>query len=385
MLRWFVVSEETPFAPGKLVGPPQRSSAAARRTPTHKPPKKVNKRFRKKLLQGAVDENLDLLADRPLGTTLKEKERQRRRLRHWLFGSTMVVLALVGASVGLTMRTPTAVAEENRDAEFLRALSVVELPADSGAQEAVVPSLEGAARVASAFPLSIRKVVVDPGHGGRDGGTSLSFGLMEKDLTLDIGLRPAARLESAGFVPILTRSEDVEISLDERTAAANEARADLFVSIHVNWLPDRSARGVETYYLGPSDDPFLNRLAASENRSSGHTLADTRRLLEVIYADVRRGESRLLARSVQDSLFDVLKTENPAIVSRGVMSAPFAVLVTTEMPAILAEVACISNDREARLLAIPAYRQKIADALAEGIYRFSVHKQRTSLEQGEQG
>ncbi len=249
----------------------------------------------------------------------------------------------------------------------------------------VVPSLEGAAHLSQAFPLSVRRVVVDPGHGGRDGGTSLDFGLLEKDLTLDIGLRLVSRLEEEGFSAGLTRSRDIEVSLADRAAFANAEKADLFVSIHVNWLPDRSARGFETYFLGPSDDPFVNRLAATENRSSSFTLADTRRLLDVIYADVRRGESRRLAGAIQDSLFDVLRVENSEIVSRGVMSAPFAVLVDTEMPAVLAEVACLSNEREARLLAIPSYRQRIGEALARGILDYVHSLPSSEPAQGEQG
>ncbi|MCD4748807.1 MAG: N-acetylmuramoyl-L-alanine amidase [Thermoanaerobaculales bacterium] len=350
-----------------------------RKRATHTPPKKVDRRFRKKLLQGAIDENLDLLADRPLGSTTKDRERQRRRIRRWLFGSAMAGLVLIGTSIVLTMRPTLATGEAVPNSGSFRLISSPAYQIDVNDPDPALPSLEGAILIAEAIPLTIRTVVIDPGHGGRDGGTSLNFGLLEKDLTLDIGIRLARRLEEAGLSPILTRSQDVEISLPERVAVANIERADLFISIHINWLPDRSARGVETYYLGPSDDPFLNRLAASENRASGFTLADTRRLLEVIYADVRREESRRLARSVQDSLFEVLRTENPDIVSRGVMSAPFAVLVATEMPAILAEVACLSNDREARLLAIPAYRQKIADALAEGVFRFATQKERNSL------
>jgi N-acetylmuramoyl-L-alanine amidase len=225
--------------------------------------------------------------------------------------------------------------------------------------------------VPEVIPLAVHTVAIDPGHGGRDGGTSLGYGLLEKDLTLDIATRLAALLEQSQTEVIMTRTSDQAVSLKERAEIANLSRADLFVSIHINWLPDRTARGIEVYFLGQTDDPFLTRLAAAENRDSGFSMADYRELLEGIYADVRQDESEKLARGVLDALYETLVLENPEIVGRGVMTAPFVVLVATEMPAILAEVACISNDREARLLAIPRYRQKIAEALHTGIQRYA--------------
>jgi N-acetylmuramoyl-L-alanine amidase len=340
---------------------------------------------RRDLLRGAVEENLDLLADRPLGSSRRDREKRRHRLRRWLFGSAMAgaLLILITSAVAVTVRPDAAVETTG----FGSTAPVVGQPGGTapGGPAEPVPSLDGATRISSVIPLSVRRVIVDPGHGGVDGGTSLEFGLLEKDLTLDIGLRLAHELELRGLAAVLTRSNDVDLDLAERAALANREKADLFVSIHVNWLPDRSARGVETYFLGPTEDPFVTRLAASENRSSGFTVADTRRLLDAIYADVRRGESRRLAEAVQGALFEVLRTENADIVDRGVMSAPFAVLVDTTMPAILSEVACLSNEREARLLAIPGYRQRIAEALARGILDYAHAMPSPAPSQGEQG
>ncbi len=169
------------------------------------------------------------------------------------------------------------------------------------------------------------------------------------------------------FTVIMTRKGDETVALKERTEIANNANADLFISIHVNWLPDREARGFETYFAGTTVDPFLKQLAAEENRDSGFSVADTRRLLDGIYSGVRLDESRRMADWVSQSLFDTLLMRNPDVVDRGVMRAPFVVLVATEMPAVLAEVACISNDREARMLGFPWYRQSIAQALYSGI------------------
>ncbi|MCB1037323.1 MAG: N-acetylmuramoyl-L-alanine amidase, partial [Acidobacteria bacterium] len=142
-------------------------------------------------------------------------------------------------------------------------------------------------------------------------------------------------------------------------------------SIHVNWIEAQEIRGVETYYLGPTDDPYIKDIAAAENRGSGYSLADFRSLLDGLYADVRQDESRRLAEALQGELFESLHTVTPSLRNRGVKTAPFVVLVSSDMPAALVEVACLSNQEEARLLAKPYYRQFIAQALFEGIRRYA--------------
>jgi N-acetylmuramoyl-L-alanine amidase len=221
------------------------------------------------------------------------------------------------------------------------------------------------------LPLGVRKIVIDPGHGGKDAGTSTPGGLAEKEVTLDIGIRLRHLLEQAAFEVVMTRDKDEAVPLRQRTAMANAQGADLFVSIHLNWIDGGQARGMETYYLGPTEDPVLLQLAAQENRDSGYSLADFRKLLDYIYLSVRRDESRRLAESVQRTLVTALRRKRPALVNRGVKTAPFAVLAGTEMPAILAEVACLSHPEEAHLLATPQYRQDIAQALLEGIRAYA--------------
>ena len=117
------------------------------------------------------------------------------------------------------------------------------------------------------FPLAVRRVVIDPGHGGTDEGTKTAAGLTEKILTLDLAQRLALKLVDAGFDVALTRDTDSRMVLRDRVRFANDLHADLFVSIHVNWFHDgRKNRGIETYYLGPSDDPYVTALASAENR-----------------------------------------------------------------------------------------------------------------------
>jgi N-acetylmuramoyl-L-alanine amidase len=224
---------------------------------------------------------------------------------------------------------------------------------------------------AAAFPLAVRRVVLDAGHGGSDPGAS-SLGLAEKDITLDIGRRLRHILEENGFEVVVTRPDDRTLKLRDRAQMANKSRSDIFVSIHVNSIVKHtSSHGVETYYLGPTNDPSLTKLAADENSMSGYSMADLRKLLDGVYADARRDESQQLAAKVQQQLFGQLRSADPGLENWGVKRAPFVVLVATDMPAILAEVGCMSNRSEAAMLGKADYRQKIAEALYHGIYAYA--------------
>jgi len=224
---------------------------------------------------------------------------------------------------------------------------------------------------ASAFPLSVRRVVLDAGHGGTDPGASSISNVSEKEITLDIEKRLGALLRKNGFEVIATRNDDRLIPLRERARLANGSASDIFVSIHVNSIPHPNNHGVETYYLGATNDPTLTKLAAAENLTSGYALADLRKLLDRVYADVRRDESHRLADAVQHQLFSGLRGVDPGLENWGVKRAPFIVLVATEMPAILAEVGCLSNEREAEMLRSGTYREQIAQALFHGINAYA--------------
>lgn len=232
------------------------------------------------------------------------------------------------------------------------------------------------------LPLSARRIVIDAGHGGIHLGAVSDSGLTEKEMTLDIALRLGRHLRGGPFEVLLTRETDVTMSLRQRTAFANAARADLFVSVHVNWMPHRSIRAVETYYVGPTDDPDTLRLASMENRDAGYALASYRQLLERIYLDTRRDESQALGRHVNGELHRSLSPLNPALRNWGVKMAPFAVLVGTEMPAVLVEVSCLSNQQEVELLATADYREQIAAALARGIRSYADELERVGRREG---
>ena len=321
-------------------------------------------RLKHELLRGVVDENLETLAGEPTGTRRRERSRRRARRARLLTAAAVVLIVTAVTTVAAWMTTGNV------------PRSLVEGGGDGGSDGILAPLAEvdpgRASRLTGgALPRAVRRVAIDAGHGGVDSGTALTYGLLEKEITLDVATRLEGVLEARGFETVMTRRDDEEVSLRERAEIANAAGADLFLSIHVNWYPDRHARGVETYILGPTDDPQLAQKAASENSAPGFTLADSRRLLERMWAGVRHDESHRLASDIQETLFETLRDANPEVVSRGVLRAPFVVLVATEMPAVLAEVACLSNDREARLLALPRYRERIASGLAAGVARYA--------------
>lgn len=321
-------------------------------------------RVRRRLLAEAVAENLDTMRGLP-----PRSLRKRRHLGKWLRWSPVLLVAL-------TLTASTYFIEPKAGPVVLSHPSPVLRPAASIATATApvqtVENRQPLQRVAAAaFPLAVKRVVLDFGHGGMDPGAS-GPGLNEKDVTLDIGLRLERLLQADGFQVIVTRADDRTIKLRERALVANESHSDVFVSIHVNSLASHTyAHGVETYYLGPTSDPKLTKLAAEENSMSGYSMADLRRLLDGVYADARSDESLQLAKKVQQNLYGGLRASDPGLENWGVKRAPFVVLVATDMPAILAEVGCISNEKEAAMLGQPQYRQKIAEALFHGIHAYA--------------
>lgn len=314
-------------------------------------------RLKRRVLQEAVAENLDTIR----GLPPRAIRPATRMLRLWLRRAPLVLLPLtLAGSTYMMTNTPVPAAAPAR----IATASAIPRPVFPHAAEAS-PSVERL--TATAFPLAVKRVVLDAGHGGTDPGATAAE-LLEKEITLDIGRRLQTRLERDGFEVVVTREGDRTIALKERARVANESRSDIFVSIHVNaLLTHTDARGIETYYLGATNDPKLTQLAAAENRVSGYSIADMRALLDGVYADARRDESQALARAVQQQLFTTLRRADPGLENWGVKRAPFLVLVATDMPAVLAEVGCISNEKEAAMLRRPEYRQQIADALFAGI------------------
>jgi N-acetylmuramoyl-L-alanine amidase len=311
-----------------------------------------------RLLHGAVQDNVAILQ----GTRIiRQRQRARRRYDIWLL-SAVLALGLVYLMGPALWRGPIWV--QNSLPNAAAVANVEPVP------ETSVPLSHPRPIDRSAIPLSIKTIVIDPGHGG-DPGAMAESGLTEKEVTLDVALRLRRHLSRSPFEVLLTRDADRRISLDQRVAFANERKADLFISIHVNSMEPHTIRALETYYVGPTDDPLTLKLASRENKDSEFSLADYKKILEKIYVDARRDESHGFARAVQGELFRSLKKTNPDLENRGVRTAPFVVLIGTQMPAVLVEIACLSNEEEVQLLTKPDYRENIAVALAQGIRQYA--------------
>lgn len=315
-------------------------------------------RLKRQMLRDAVRENLEVIEGRPPAAVRRGGHWVRRAVRAAaLVGVPLALFASINAFSGGGTSAPEVVVVPLR--------TVAPQPSEPGleaiswpAPRSIDPTL---------FHLDVKTIVLDPGHGGTDPGALAADGLVEKDVALDIAERVRGKLLGGLFRVVMTRKGDETVSLRERARRAREAEGDILVSIHLNSIPRPGEGGIETYYLGPTDDPAIRQLASAENSASGYSLSDFRGLLEGVYVDVRQAESRGLAESVQGELVSSLRKITPAVGDRGVKSAPFVVLIASGMPGILAEVSCVSHAEEARLLRDGAFREAIADALARGV------------------
>ncbi len=211
-------------------------------------------------------------------------------------------------------------------------------------------------------------IVVDPGHGGKDPGAIGRHGLREKDVTLKIARMVARELKNKlRSRVILTRRRDVYVPLEERTAIANSRNADIFVSIHINSSPRRSASGVETYILNLSTSEEARRLAARENATTRRGISDLEFILRDLVKTARTNDSVRLASSVQGQLLKRLRRKYSRVKGNGVKGAPFYVLVGTRMPSVLVEVSFISNSREEKRLKSTKYLREVAAGISSGV------------------
>jgi N-acetylmuramoyl-L-alanine amidase len=234
------------------------------------------------------------------------------------------------------------------------------------------PTHDGQSTLTRTLGLKIGRIVIDPGHGGHDTGTIGPTGLMEKDLCLDVALRLGKLIQQKlpGAEIVYTRSDDTFIPLEERTNIANEAKADLFISVHANSSPDHAARGVETYYLNLKGSPEAMEVAARENAASDHGVHDLQDLVKQIARTEKIDESKELAEDIQDSLSRRMQKTAKPMKNRGVRKAPFVVLIGADMPSILTEISFLSNPADEALLKKPEHRQRIAEGVFQGVSNY---------------
>jgi N-acetylmuramoyl-L-alanine amidase len=229
--------------------------------------------------------------------------------------------------------------------------------------------------------LGVRRVVIDPGHGGKDyGAPGYLKGVHEKEVVLRISkmLKQMIRDQIKCDV-VLTRDSDKYLSLEERTAMANTHNADLFISVHTNASRDRRAHGIETYILNLATDDEAIRVAAMENATSARNISDLDTILTDLMNNAKVSESTRLGSYVQQSMNARLKKKYKHIRSKGLKQAPFYVLLGAEMPSILIETAFISNSRECRRLVDKKYLKHMCQGIVDGIERYIRETNPTAL------
>src|SRR5271168_3979868 len=228
---------------------------------------------------------------------------------------------------------------------------------------------DGQATLTRTLGLKIGRIVIDAGHGGHDTGTIGPTGLMEKDLCLDVALRLGKIIEQKlpGADVVYTRADDTFIPLEERTNIANQAKADLFISIHANSSQDHAARGIETYYLNLRGTPEAMEVAARENATSAEGIHDLQDVVRQIARTEKIDESKEFAEDVQNSLSNKIQKSAKTVKNRGVRKAPFVVLIGADMPSILTEISFLSNPADEQLLKKPEQRQHVAEGIFSGV------------------
>jgi N-acetylmuramoyl-L-alanine amidase len=215
-------------------------------------------------------------------------------------------------------------------------------------------------------------VVIDPGHGGHDHGSTGPTGLTEKELVLDLAKRLGALIEERlASEVVYTRTDDIFVPLETRTEIANDAKADLFLSIHANSSPFKTVTGVETYYLNFTTSRADLEVAARENATSQKSIHELTELLQKIALKDKVEESREFASKVQSSLHSASLRQNSRSRNRGVKKAPFVVLIGAFMPSVLVEIGFVSNARDEALLKKSDHRQRVAEALYKGLSQYA--------------
>jgi N-acetylmuramoyl-L-alanine amidase len=276
---------------------------------------------------------------------------------------------------------PVVIAGAERPAASRPPAPAESRPEPLPAPEPPATNRAGSYSLARQLGLGVRRIVIDAGHGGHDPGTTGPSGLQEKDLVLDVALRLERMVrQELGAEVILTRSTDVFIPLEERTAIANSRGADLFLSIHANASRNRKARGIETYFLNFAQNPHAEAVAARENAISAATLKDLQNLVKAITLNSKIDESRDFAATVHESMVAGVRGEHP-VPDRGVHTAPFYVLIGANMPAVLAEIAFVSNPEDERRLRRGEYRELIARSLLSGVKGYLEALNRTQTRQ----
>jgi len=329
------------------------------------------RRMKREIFRGLYEDNLSLLGR----TTARAYVRKRlpRAAKLALFAGTLALgILFTGSSL-----SPVLFPVQQIQARFVSTTPPSAAPVQpsapsSAAQPAGLdPALFKGGRglpLSSAFGLGVKTILLDPGHGGEDTGCIGRGGTREKEIALDIARRLKRRLEGRTSAEVLmTRDTDVTLPLGERVAIAHAKHADLFVSIHLNFVPNKPINIIETFYFGPGTDAASLELARRENSGQGPGMSELREIIERMETQMRREESPKLAAAIQNSLYRNSHREDTGILDYGTKRGPFVVLNQAEVPAVLAEVSCLSNREEEERLGTPGHREDLAAYLETGI------------------
>jgi N-acetylmuramoyl-L-alanine amidase len=256
----------------------------------------------------------------------------------------------------------------------------------TGESKAQPPALDGGTppslSLAQQLGLGVKRVVIDPGHGGKDPGAQGPGGLAEKHIALSLAKKLRDKLvKELKLEVILTRQTDVFLHLEDRTGLANAKNADLFVSIHINASRNKELRGISTYILNRATDDEAAKLAAFENAVSTKRISDLEKILSDLLLNTKISESTRLAHMAQDGMIRALQPQYNEVRDLGVRQAPFYVLIGARMPSIMVECSFISNPVEAKRLASPAYQDVVATGIMNGI-RSYIKQIETGVGQG---
>jgi len=330
-------------------------------------------RMKREIFRGLYEENLNLLGR----TSPRAYVRKRlpRAAKFALFGATLALgILFTGSSL-----SPVIFPVQQIQARFIASTPPPPAapPATANAPlhpPGLDPALFKGGRglpLSSAFGLGVKTILLDPGHGGEDTGCIGRGGTLEKEMALDIARRLKRRLEARTSAEVLmTRDADTTLPLNERVAIAHAKHADLFVSIHLNFVPNKPINIIETFYFGPGTDAASMDLARRENSGQGPGMSELREIIERMETQMRREESPRLAAAIQSSLFRNSHREDQAILDYGTKRGPFVVLNQAEVPAVLAEVSCLSNREEEARLGTPGHREDLATYLETGILEY---------------
>ena len=333
---------------------------------------KVNKprRFYLDLKNARVASEIDL------NITIKDDLLKRARAGQYTKDTVRVVLDMesVGQYKVFPLHDPFRIVVDVRrngkpEAKGTHGTALKKRVPGKGIKKASGP--DGTVSLARQLGLNVRRVVIDPGHGGRDPGCLVRGGIKEKDITLSMAKLLAKKLKKElGCEVFLTRNKDVYLTLEQRTAIANMKKADLFISLHVNAHKNKRVRGLETYFLNIATDEGAVEVAARENATSEKNISDLQSILSDLMLNTKIHESSRLAHEVQRGMVSRIDRKYKSVKNLGVKQAPFYVLIGAEMPAVIVEAGFLTNYTEKKRLISKKYQQRVADGIGEGIKKY---------------